>query len=176
MVSKEDEQNIWTPITTNGDLIEGYLNFKCNSTGKPVETLDFYLSATQPDLQNPNPSEWNLLISINNPEFDPDYSYVEKTLNLPDNDTWYFIAKATDDIGNFVYDSYEKYFKIEHFNELINYTYIDQEGRINHNSEIGVNPLKGHEWHISSLDVYINYSGDIDFLTTTDYNELYSIR
>ncbi|MFW9969258.1 MAG: LamG domain-containing protein [Candidatus Odinarchaeota archaeon] len=171
-VSKEDGLGGWTSIPTNGELIEGYLNFICNSTGKPIESLEFYLSDTEPDLQDPNPIEWNLLTSFDYD--DSHYSYVNDSWDLPDDQTWYFVVKAVDDINNVVYDSYSIYFGIEHFNELVNFTYIDKSGRINHNSEIGVTPIEGCEWHISSLNVYINYSNDIDFLIGVDYNDLCS--
>ena len=171
-VSKEDGLGGWVPITTSGEIIEGYLNFECNSTGKPISVLELYLSDTEPDLQNPDPNDWNLLTSLN---YDSDYySFVESSVNIPDDTSWYFVVKAEDDINTVLYDSYSIYFGIEHFSELINFTYLDKDEKINHNSQIGVIPLEDYDWHIHTLALHINYSDDIDYLTTVNYSQLYA--
>ncbi|MFW9970897.1 MAG: LamG domain-containing protein, partial [Candidatus Odinarchaeota archaeon] len=171
-VYKEDSQDVWTPITTPGDIIDGYLLFEVNSTGKPINTLEFYLSDVEPNLQNPNPDDWNLIAYFNYDHYD--YRYQEQSYHFPDDSSWYFVVKATDDLNNAVYDSYDTYFGINHFDKLLNFTYLGKEGRINHNSEIGVIPKEECDWHISSLNIYINYSGGIDYLTTVDYTNLCS--
>ncbi|MHA2339489.1 MAG: LamG-like jellyroll fold domain-containing protein, partial [Candidatus Hodarchaeales archaeon] len=162
----------WIPITTPGDVIDGPILFRCDSTGKPIDTLEFYLSDTEPDLQNPDPNDWTLLSSYNNAL--DNYTDVRNTLDIPDNDSWYLICKATDDINNVVYDYYSTYFGINHFNELINFTYIDKNGHINQYSQIGVNPITGNEDHISSLKLFINYSNEVDYLANFSYKDLYS--
>ncbi|MFW9873228.1 MAG: LamG-like jellyroll fold domain-containing protein, partial [Candidatus Thorarchaeota archaeon] len=171
-ISKADGQGGWTPLTVSGLTIDGWLNFECNSTGKPIELLEFFLTGTAPDLQNPTPEEWNLLASFN---YDDNlYSYVEESWNIPDNSSWYFVAKATDDINNYVYDSYSIYFEIDHFDNLINFTHVGIEGRINHNSQIGVTIEDDHAWHISSLDLYVNKSSEINFLESYYHTEITS--
>ncbi|MFX1391923.1 MAG: LamG-like jellyroll fold domain-containing protein, partial [Promethearchaeota archaeon] len=172
IVTKEDGQGGWAPISNNGEIIDGYLNLIVNSTGKPIESLDFYLSSTVPNMQNPDPNDWNILTSYH---FDDSiYSYIIKTVDIPDGSSWYLVVKASDDINNAVYDYYSIYFGINHFQELINFTYIDKDGRINEGSQIGVNPIEGCEWHASSLNLYLNNSGDIDFIANVSYEELNS--
>ncbi|KKM12631.1 hypothetical protein LCGC14_1719880, partial [marine sediment metagenome] len=176
IVKKEDSQDLWIPITIDGEVIEGRLKFDVNSTGKPIDTLEFYLTSTEPDLQNPDPNDWNLLGTDGGGQkigFEEPYYILENSWNIPDNDTWYFVCKASDDIGNVVYDYYSTYFGIEHFDELINFTTKDTNGRI------GVNPDDDHigvssdyKDHISSLDIYINKSDDVELLSTVNYSEL----
>ncbi|KKN32875.1 hypothetical protein LCGC14_0809430, partial [marine sediment metagenome] len=163
-ILKENGIGVWTPLITP-ETIDGWLTFKVNSTGKPIESLEFYLSTTEPDLQNPNPNNWYLFSS----------NLLTDTVDswdIPDNSSWYFVAKATDDIGVSVYDSFNVYFGVDHFNDLINFTYLDKGGRINDNSQIGVIPVNGKEWHISSINLYINYSGNVDYLMSVSYSEL----
>jgi hypothetical protein len=171
-VSKEDGTGGWTLITTPGEIIDDYLNFEVNATGNEVESMEFYLSNIEPNFQTQTEADWDLLASFN---YDSSYySYLLNSRDLPDNDSWYFISKATDISDNTVYDFYNVYFAIEHFHDLVNYTYIDQGGRINHNSHIGVVPIEGFEWHISSLNVFVNLSNDIDCIKSVSYNDLYS--
>jgi hypothetical protein len=171
-ISKEDGQGGWTLITTPGELISGYLNFEVNASGNEVESLEFYLSNILPDFQTQTEADWDLLASFN---YDSSYySYLLNSRDLPDNNSWYFISKAVDDEENTVYDFYDVYFAIDQFSDLINYTYIDREGRINHNSNIGVVPIEGFEWHITSLNVFVNLSNDIDYLKSVSYSDLYS--
>ncbi|KKM76196.1 hypothetical protein LCGC14_1382590, partial [marine sediment metagenome] len=166
-ILKEDGQGGWTPLNTTGEVIDGRLTFKVISTGKPVDTLEFYLSTSEPDLQNPNPNDW-VLFSSNI------FTNTIDSWDIPDNSSWYFIAKATDDLNYTVHDSYSIYFGIDHFSDLINFTYLDKGGRINHNSQIGVEPVEGQKWHISSLNLYVNYSGDVDYLANFSYSDLSS--
>ncbi|KKM99168.1 hypothetical protein LCGC14_1150580, partial [marine sediment metagenome] len=174
-ISKEDGLGGWTPITpsTSGEAIEGYINFECFVSGNDVDTLELYLSDTEPDLANPNPNEWILLTSPYTENL-PIYSFLKDSWELPDNDSWYFIVKGTDIDNNIVYASSDGYFSTGHFADLIDYTYLDKDGRIDETSQIGVIPREGHEWHLISLNVYLNYSGVIDFLTNVNYNDLYS--
>ncbi|KKM90173.1 hypothetical protein LCGC14_1241290, partial [marine sediment metagenome] len=176
-VLKEDGQGGWMPMTIPGEVIEGRLKFDVNSTGKPINALEFYLSSTEPDLQSPNPNDWNLLpYTYTGPQeigFEELYWLDEDSWNLPDNSSWYFVSKATDDIGNVVYDYYSTYFGIEHFDELINFTTKDTNGRIGIGQDydhIGVS--SNYESHINSFDIYINESDDIDFLTTINYTDI----
>ncbi|GAH36343.1 unnamed protein product, partial [marine sediment metagenome] len=39
---------------------------------------------------------------------------------------------------------------------------------------IGVVPIEGFEWYITSLNVFVNFSNDIDYLKSVSYNDLYS--
>ncbi len=171
-VAKEDGQGGWTFITTLGELIGGYLNFEVNATDNEVESMEFYLSRSQPDFQTQTEADWDFLASFS---FDSAYySYLLNSRDLPDSNSWYFVCKATDVDENVVYEYYNTYFAIEHFHDLINYTYLDKDGRINHNSNLGVVPIDGFEWHISSLNLYVNYSNDIDYLKSVSYTDLYS--
>ncbi|KKN00087.1 hypothetical protein LCGC14_1141340, partial [marine sediment metagenome] len=171
-ISKEDGQGGWTPILNPSELIEGYVNLQCNASGTDVQSIEFYLSDTVPDLQSPIPDNWSLITNISYTL--NEYSYVLDTYDIPDNDSWYLIVKAVDVYENYVYTFYATPFKVEHFDELINFNYLDKEGRINENSQIGVVPHEGQDWHLTSLDVYVNYSGVIDFLTNVSFNDLYS--
>ena len=171
-VAKENGQGGWTLITSEGELVDGYLNFEVNATGNEIESIEFYLSRTQPDFQTQSEEDWDFLTSFNHDS--SYYSYLLNSRDLPDSDTWYFISKAIDIDSNTVYEYYSTYFGIEHFYDLIDYTYLDKNGRINHNSDFGVVPIDGLEWHLSSLNLYVNYSNDIDFLKTVSYSDLYS--
>ncbi|KKN00681.1 hypothetical protein LCGC14_1135380, partial [marine sediment metagenome] len=176
-VLKEDGQGGWMPITIPGEVIEGRLKFDVNSTGKPINALEFYLSSTEPDLQSPNPNDWNLLpYTYTRPQeigFEELYWLDEDSWNLPNSSSWYFVSKATDDIGNVVYDYYSTYFGVDHFDELINFTVKDMNGRIGVGQDydhIGVS--SNYESHINSFDIYINESDDIDLLTTINYTDI----
>ncbi|KKL22806.1 hypothetical protein LCGC14_2431720, partial [marine sediment metagenome] len=170
-VSKEDGLGGWTPITTNEELIEGYVNFEVNASDNDVKSLAFYISDSEPDIVNPEPNNWSLIVTYTNNI--PSYNYPKNSWTIPDN-SWYFVAKGVDIYNNTVYDYYNFSFKIDHFNDLINFTYLSKNGRINEHSQIGVIPKAEFEWPISEIELYINYSNDIDSLANLSYYELYS--
>ncbi|KKM63969.1 hypothetical protein LCGC14_1506100, partial [marine sediment metagenome] len=176
IVKKEDGQGGWVPITITGEIIDEQLVFDVNSTGKPIDILEFYLSSSEPDLQNPDPNNWNLIGTDGGGQqigFEKLYKLQKDSYDLPDNVSWYFIAKASDDIGNVVYDYYSTYFAIDHFDKLINFTINDKNGRVGVNFDdhhVGVS--SDYYYHIESLDIYINKSGDVDYLITVNYTEL----
>jgi len=51
---------------------------------------------------------------------------------------------------------------------------LEVENKINHYSQIGVIPHIEFEDKITQLKVFVNYSGDIDYLKTVSYYDLYS--
>ncbi|MFX1479494.1 MAG: LamG domain-containing protein, partial [Promethearchaeota archaeon] len=170
-VSKEDGLGGWTPITSAGEILDGYINFQCSISGRNAKEVQYYLSNIEPNIEVPNIEDWYLLTSYS--YYSTQYNYVYDSRDLPDNSTWYFIVKATDIYNDVVYTYYETYFGIDHFDELINFTYIAKGGRINHNSQIGVVSYEGCEGYISQLHLYVNYSNNIEYLTTINNTDLY---
>jgi hypothetical protein len=135
------------------------------------------LSDTEPDLQDPTPQNWALIT-----EFSYDSNYFSTVLHsrdIPDDGSWYFVARANDSDSNILFDAWEisetvAFFEIEHFSDSINFTYLDVDGRINQYSQIGVIPRDEFEGKITQLKLFVNYSGNVDYLTTISYNDLYS--
>ena len=162
-VSKDDGFGGWESITTPGEIIDGYLNFECISTGATISTLEFYLSSELPDLQTPDVNDWSLIKSFT--EDQGYYSFVINSSFLPDESEWYFIAKAND-----TYNLYGVPFGVQHFADSIEFYYDDVGGKINHNSHIGVVPLNGFESYIDTVDLFVEYLGTYDNLTSQPLN------
>jgi len=180
IIKKEDGTGVWKSITTPGELIDGYINLWCEKTpndDKIITLMEYYLTTTTPDIQNPNPENWILIRSF---EYDIiNYSYLLNSYSLPDNDSYYFIAKAVDNYENVTYDTYNLSeglipFAIEHFNTSMLFTYLDSGGRVNTNSYIGVIPSEDFEPYIDKLNLSVNYLGDSDYLFTYNYSDISS--
>ncbi|MHC1591378.1 MAG: LamG domain-containing protein, partial [Candidatus Helarchaeales archaeon] len=93
-VLKEDGTGNWTPITTNGDVQEGYLNFYSNVSKNDVDWLAFYLTETEPDLLNPDESSWYMIANFTTNE--DEYYFLMDSWDIPDNDSWYLSVKCRD--------------------------------------------------------------------------------
>ncbi|RLI94609.1 MAG: hypothetical protein DRO90_01760, partial [Candidatus Altiarchaeales archaeon] len=171
-VLKEDGTGNWTPITTNGEVQEGYLNFYSNVSKNDVDWLAFYLTEAEPDLLNPDESSWYMIANFTTNE--DEYYFLMDSWDIPDNDSWYLAVKCRDASSNVVYDYYNIHFAINHFNDLLNLTYIDKGGRINYISNIGVSIEAGHEEHLDNVKLFVNYSGQVDYLDSFTRNDLES--
>ncbi len=175
-ISKEDGLVGWTPLISSGELQDGFINFECNASSTDISSIELYLTETEPVLQNLNFDNWYLLDSINyeEEEFSEPFSVVMNTYDIPDGDSWFLVAKGYDANNYPVYDYYEFSFRTEHFDELIDFNYIDTNGRINKNSDLEVIPLEGYADHIANLKLFVNLSNDIQYLTNVSYNDLTS--
>jgi len=171
-VLKEDGTGNWTPITTNGEVQEGYLNFYSNVSKNNVDWLAFYLTKNEPDLLNPDESSWYMIANFTTNE--DKYYFLMDSWDIPDNDSWYLAVKCRDASGNAVYDYYDIHFAIDHFDDLLNLAYIDKSGRINYISNIGVSIEAGHEEHLDNVKLFVNYSNEIDYLDSFTKNDLKS--
>lgn len=181
-VLKEDGLGGWTPIETPGEVIPGNINFECNITNYDyikdnslrIDSVEFYLSNSIPDLQNPNPEDWSMITSFN--EDMSYYYYIIDGHTLPD-DIWYFISRVIDNENISTYDTYNisdmlMQFSIEHFDDSITFIYLDIDGRINYNSHIAVVPLGDFGQYIVGVDLFIvpSWSGIPELLTITPIN------
>ncbi len=132
----KDVDGSWAAIINN-EIVDGYINFQSYNLGKEITSLEFYLSESYPELENPDIASWHL---INSYYEDRDYySYVIDSRTLPDGN-YYFIVRGVDKVQNEVYSFFNKPFSINHFNTSIQFNYINHEDRINQNSFIGVAP------------------------------------
>jgi len=174
-ISYDDGSDVWTPLTISGDILDGYINFQLNKTPNKyvlINHTEFYVSTSVPDLENPLIG-WSLIANISG---DKDYhSWVMDTMSLPDEETWYFVTKTVDNTRRIVYEVFDNSgtpisFEISNFNDSVTFYYDDSEGRINHNSRIGIVPLNGFESYINTTDIYINYSYSWDLLNSVPIN------
>jgi len=172
LIKKEDGQGGWVPLISNGEEITGYINLEINSTGKDINTLELYLTTAEPNILNPTPQQWYQITTFSHSA--DTYSYVINSQDLSDNDTWYFVAKATDWADHELYAEDDTCFALYQLIEFLNLTYLDIDNRINYNNEIGVTLPENQEWHVSELQLFVNYSGDIDYLESFDNSELES--
>ncbi|MEJ2278700.1 MAG: LamG domain-containing protein, partial [Candidatus Lokiarchaeota archaeon] len=178
------KQNIvggWTPITTDGEILNNYIYLKCQKSPEAgyVTSMKFYLYDQLPDLQNPNPSLWNLLTDFTyNAE---NYSYIANELEFPDSEHWYFISRAVDTYNEIYYDIYdisgnEISFAINHFNTSLEFDYVNRSGRINHLSQVLVNTPELMKGNIEFLNFYVSYMDNLSYLDTFNYSQLESFE
>ncbi len=108
LVSIEDGFGGWAPISTSGQILDGWINFECKKSlvsVNAIDMLDFYISTSVPDLVDPTYEEWVPLTTFYD---DRDYySWVIDNHDLPDGDEYYFIIKAIDEEGNVTIDAFD---------------------------------------------------------------------
>jgi len=171
-IFKEDGSGGWIDLDQSQELIDSYILFKTNMLSYQtafVDSMEFYLSTAPPDIIQINDS---LLHLIGGYYYDNEsYALVKNSYELPDGE-WYLVTKVQDYWKNRAYDYYNKSIRINHFDNVINFTYLDSIGKIGIDSEIAVIPHEDISEHISSLNLYINYSNNIDLLTTVNYSVL----
>lgn len=180
-ISVESEAGKWVPIESSGTEIDRYLNFECykrHNLYMGVNKIEFYLSDSIPNLEDPNIEDWIKIAT-----FDEDreyYSYVMSHWDIPDGN-WYFIVRAVSNDGNNTYNTYminNQFISISilNFADSVNFNYYDIEGRINYRSYIRIATNEEFESHISAFDIYINFSNTISKLNIhpLEYSEISS--
>ncbi|MBD3216470.1 MAG: hypothetical protein GF311_27905, partial [Candidatus Lokiarchaeota archaeon] len=167
-VLREDGQGDWIPLLTSGEVLEGELLLRSSVLSENIEIkyMNLYLSSNPPNMSDPNEENWTLLTEYT--YTDEQYNLPLNSFDIPDNESWYFIVKASDIEDYVVFDTYtisnEKiYFGIDHFDTAVSYTYIDSTGKINHNSQIGLTPLEDFVYHIDTLDLYVGLTNESNF-------------
>ncbi|MEJ2276188.1 MAG: LamG domain-containing protein [Candidatus Lokiarchaeota archaeon] len=173
-ILKDSEEEGWVPIS-QGESLEDYILFNSEvelNPRTPIDKVEFYLSDTNPNMTSPNERLWTKI-----KEFDIEqasYNYVMNSRDIPDSN-WYFIAKVIGNTGgsfeNIAYSAYSinnatGYFEIDHFHDSLDILYLDLQGRINHNSEISIDAIQDFGGQINSIDLYVNYSDNIDYLNS----------
>ncbi|MHA2365737.1 MAG: LamG-like jellyroll fold domain-containing protein, partial [Candidatus Hodarchaeales archaeon] len=164
-VASKRVDGAWSPISSDDVIEDGFINLECYKfpSVQDVEKVEFYLAnriLNISDLENEN------LTLINTYYGDRKlYSYVMNIRDIPDNDTWYFVIKATGIDGNYTYDIYDIKdqilpFSIKHFNTSMSFTYLGIDNKINFNSQIGVVTNNAFKKHVNSLSIYLNVGSD----------------